>query len=126
MFQCGCATLTLRSGLSMVAGLSRRRSGKREKTKMSERTLSANNAGGPGGLMLSLDAPAGARAELSGLPGWNLADLYPGIDSPVLARDLEQAASDAESFAARYQNKLAEIAGRDGASGLYRVLAEYE
>jgi oligoendopeptidase F len=93
---------------------------------MSERTLSASNAGGPGGLMLSPVAPAGARAELSGLPGWNLTDLYPGIDSPVLVRDLEQAASDAESFAARYQGKLAEIAARDGASGLHRVLTEFE
>jgi oligoendopeptidase F len=93
---------------------------------MSERTQSANNAPVHRG---QAHSPEGSGAKGSGigdLPGWNLADLYPGIDSPLLARDLDQAASDAESFAARYQGKLAEIAAGEGSAGLTRVLTEFE
>ncbi len=72
------------------------------------------------------EAAAGAAASLDGLPGWDLTDLYPAMDSPVLARDLEQAASDAESFSARYQGRLTEIAKNEGSAGLYRVLTEFE
>jgi oligoendopeptidase F len=95
---------------------------------VSERTLSARNAGISGGPQLSsADASGGAVAgALGDLPAWNLADLYPGIDSPALARDLEQAATDADSFAARYQGKLADIAGGEGSAGLTRVLTEFE
>ena len=35
------------------------------------------------------------RAALDGLPQWDLSDLYPGRDSPALARDLTQLAGDA-------------------------------
>jgi oligoendopeptidase F len=94
---------------------------------VSERTLSARNAGGAGHPLSSADASSGAAANAFGdLPAWNLADLYPGIDSPALARDLEQAATDADSFAARYQGKLADIAAREGSTGLTRVLTEFE
>ncbi len=94
---------------------------------MSERTLSARNAGGVGHPLSSADASSGAAANAFGdLPAWNLADLYPGIDSPALARDLEQAATDADSFSARYQGKLADIAAREGSTGLTRVLTEFE
>jgi oligoendopeptidase F len=72
------------------------------------------------------DAAAGSAAPLADLPAWNLADLYPAMDSPALSRDMEQAASDAESFAARYQGKLGEIAASEGSAGLHRVLTEFE
>jgi len=71
-------------------------------------------------------ASASAATSLGDMPGWNLADLYPASDSPELLRDLEQAASDAETFAARYQGQLAELAASEGSSGLYRVLTEFE
>jgi oligoendopeptidase F len=91
---------------------------------MTERNLLAGAARRYG--VFSPESAGAQLGEAGDLPAWNLADLYPAIDSPVLARDLEQAASDAESFAARYQNKLAEIAAGEGSSGLYRVLTEFE
>jgi oligoendopeptidase F len=91
---------------------------------MMERNLPAREAGRHG---VHSPETAGGRMEgLGDLPAWNLADLYPAIDSPALARDLEQAASDAESFAARHQGKLAEIAAGEGSAGLHRVLTEFE
>jgi oligoendopeptidase F len=97
---------------------------------MTERHFSAGQLGpnnfGPH-QVLAPEAPAGARmAEPGELPAWNLADLYPAMDSPALIRDLEQAASDAESFAARHQGKLAAVAAGEGSAGLYRVLTEFE
>ncbi len=71
-------------------------------------------------------AAGASAAGLGELPGWNLADLYASTDSPVLARDLEQGASDADTFAARYQGKLAGILSSEGAQGLTRVLTEFE
>ncbi len=79
-------------------------------------TLAAEGGGGAGGAMTGL----------GDLPAWNLADLYPSMDSPALVRDLDQAASDAESYAARYQGRLSEIAGGEGSAGLARVLDEFE
>jgi oligoendopeptidase F len=76
--------------------------------------------------LLAPDTATGAASGLGDLPAWNLADLYPAIDSPALARDLDQAASDAESYAARYQGRLAEIAEKEGSAGLTRVLTEFE
>ena len=35
-----------------------------------------------------------ARAELGALPEWDLADLYPAPDSPLLRQDLERAYQD--------------------------------
>jgi oligoendopeptidase F len=91
---------------------------------MIERNFSAREAGRCGAL--SPETAGGRMEGLGDLPAWNLADLYPAIDSPALARDLEQAASDAESFAARHQGKLAEIAAGEGSAGLHRVLTEFE
>ena len=49
---------------------------------------------------------AGAEPKALGpLPEWDLADLYPGRDSPELRRDLEALASEAASFRARYEEK---------------------
>ena len=37
-------------------------------------------------------------SKLGALPEWNLNDLYPGLDSPEIKRDLEQADSDCAAF----------------------------
>jgi oligoendopeptidase F len=60
--------------------------------------------------------------ELGPLPRWDLADLYPGRDSPELARDLDGSEADASAFRDRYQGKLEDLAG----SALGKAIAEYE
>jgi oligoendopeptidase F len=67
------------------------------------------------------DAATAARAE-DRLPEWDLADLYPGRDSPELAADLAAAARDAKSFAERYRGRLD---GLDGGA-LGAAIADYE
>ena len=67
------------------------------------------------------DAAAPARAE-DRLPEWDLADLYPGRDSPQLAADLAAAADAATAFAARYQGRLDALDG----DALGAAIADYE
>src|SRR5712691_9444552 len=72
-------------------------------------------------------ADAGARpakegTPLGALPEWDLADLYPGRDSPELARELAALAADATAFQARYQGRLAQLSGAE----LGAAVAEYE
>ena len=70
-------------------------------------------------------ADAAARTEqaaLGPLPEWDLADLYPGRDSPKLTRDLADLAAAASAFRARYQGGLGELSG----AGLGEGVAEYE
>lgn len=71
-------------------------------------------------------APAHEGA-LGALPTWNLADLYPAMDSPAYAADLDTAAAGATAFASRYEGKLAALlAGPDGGAALYESIAAYE
>src|SRR3954465_5096547 len=42
--------------------------------------------------------PAAKSAKPGALPEWNLADLYPAIDSPELKRDLDRADADSIAF----------------------------
>ncbi len=44
---------------------------------------------------------------LGGLPEWDLADLYTGINVPELARDLEKASVDIVAFETRWKGTLA-------------------
>ncbi len=68
-------------------------------------------------------APGGEQgAMLGGLPEWDLADLYPGRDSPGLAQDLARLAADADAFAGRYAGRLAELGGTE----LGAAVAAYE
>jgi oligoendopeptidase F len=61
------------------------------------------------------------------LPRWRLDDLYSGLDSPVYAEDLKQAARDCRQFAANYRGALAGLlAGPDAAQRLYEAIAAYE
>src|SRR5437879_1738954 len=64
---------------------------------------------------------AGAAA-LGPLPEWDLSDLYPGRDSPELARDLVDLAAQASAFRARYEGRLAALTGAE----LAAAVAQYE
>ncbi|HZP71141.1 MAG TPA: oligoendopeptidase F, partial [Pseudolabrys sp.] len=55
------------------------------------------------------------------LPEWNLKDLYPGLDSPEVKRDLEQADKECAAFEQDFKGRLAALAAGDGAG---RALAE--
>ena len=68
-----------------------------------------------------IDHPSEA-ATLHDLPRWDLADLYPGPDSPELAADLDRAETDAAAFNARWAGKLASLDGAD----LGRAIAAFE
>ncbi len=56
------------------------------------------------------------------LPGWDLSDLYKGIDDPRIDADFEKYRKFCRSFAKKYKGKLA---GLDGAE-LARALRSYE
>jgi oligoendopeptidase F len=74
-------------------------------------------------------AQSGALAEtdLGVLPEWNLADLYPGMDSPEFTGDLARASEECARFAADYRGKLGEIANGAAASEtLYEAIRRYE
>src|SRR5215207_3728062 len=60
--------------------------------------------------------------RLGPLPEWDLADLYPGRDSPELQRDLAALAADAAAFRARWQGRLGESSGAE----LGAAVAAYE
>jgi oligoendopeptidase F len=72
-------------------------------------------------------SPAEARARaaqaLGVLPEWNLRDLYPSMDSPDYARDLEAVALACKSFAADYKGRLATLASE---GGLLTAIRRYE
>ncbi|MFO1188529.1 MAG: M3 family oligoendopeptidase [Alphaproteobacteria bacterium] len=56
------------------------------------------------------------------LPQWDLADLYPGPNSPALAADFAEARQAAEAFEKQYKDRLAKL---DSAS-FGRAIADYE
>src|SRR5260370_40140404 len=66
--------------------------------------------------------PAKEGTPLGPLPEWDLADLYPGRDSPELAGDLAALAADAAAFRDRVQGRLAELSGAE----LGAAVAGYE
>jgi oligoendopeptidase F len=69
-------------------------------------------------------ARAGAF-KLGGLPEWNLADLYPAIDAPEVARDLERADTECVAFEEDYKGKLAALAA-EGGHALAEAVKRYE
>jgi oligoendopeptidase F len=60
--------------------------------------------------------------ELGTLPGWDLSDLYPGVDSAELKADLARMEQDAKDFAAAYAGKLADLEG----DRLAQAIRDYE
>ena len=73
-------------------------------------------------------AHAGGAAEaLGALPEWDVAHLYPAMDSPAFAADVERAAVEARRFAELYRGKLAALAAREDASvALAEAVKAYE
>ncbi|MGH6788895.1 MAG: M3 family oligoendopeptidase, partial [Pseudolabrys sp.] len=70
---------------------------------------------------------AKSSSKPGALPEWNLADLYPGLDSPALKSDLEKAESDCAAFEQSYKGRLAEMAAGEGAgAALAEVVKRYE
>ena len=59
---------------------------------------------------------------LGALPEWDLADLYPGPDSPLLSADLDRAEAEAHAFAEGYKGRLDALDG----DALGAAVAEYE
>jgi oligoendopeptidase F len=64
-------------------------------------------------------------AKLGDLPEWNLKDLYPGLDSPEVKRDLELADSECAAFEQDFKGRLAALAA-GGGGGLAKAVARYE
>ena len=61
------------------------------------------------------------------LPEWNLDDLYPGLDSPELKRDLARIDADCAAFEEVHRGKLAGVvAAPDAGTQLATVLHDYE
>ena len=61
------------------------------------------------------------------LPVWNLDDLYPGMASPEVERDLTRAAEDSAAFETRYKGRLAAIAADpQGGEQLAEAIRAYE
>ncbi|TVR08422.1 MAG: M3 family oligoendopeptidase [Salinarimonadaceae bacterium] len=70
---------------------------------------------------------ASLNAALGNLPEWNLADLYPGMDSSEFAADMARAKTDCAAFAQAWRGRLDEIArGEDAARKLYEIILAYE
>ncbi|HEY1475564.1 MAG TPA: M3 family oligoendopeptidase [Pseudolabrys sp.] len=65
--------------------------------------------------------------KLGVLPEWNLADLYPGPDSPELKWDLENAETRCVVFEADFKGKLAELAtGPNAGEALAAAVRRFE
>ena len=61
------------------------------------------------------------------LPEWNLADLYPGRDSPEVTTALERAAGESLAFAERWRGKLGEVAaGPEAGARLAEAVRAFE
>jgi len=70
---------------------------------------------------------AGPGPGLSGLPEWNLADLYAGLDDPRIARDLDRSDSESLAFEETYKGKLAALAaGAEAGRALTQAVKRYE
>ena len=62
------------------------------------------------------------KAAATALPTWNLNDLYPGRDSPELARDFDRVAREAKDFRGRFEGKVGSLDG----DGLGAAIEAYE
>ena len=70
---------------------------------------------------------AAPSSKLGSLPEWNLNDLYPGLDSPELKRDLDEADAECAAFEEAFKGKLqAMAAGADAGKKLAEAVKRYE
>ncbi len=68
-----------------------------------------------------------AKPKAARLPEWNLSDLYPGIDAPQIARDLDRVDAECLAFEADYKGRLAEETARPGGGvWLAQAVRRYE
>src|SRR5436305_7265497 len=68
-----------------------------------------------------------AAPDLGPLPEWNLADLYPSMESELYSADVARAEAECKSFAAEYRGKLQEIArSPDAGTALAVAVRRYE
>ncbi|SKA12216.1 M3 family oligoendopeptidase [Consotaella salsifontis] len=74
----------------------------------------------------SSPASGAASSTTEKLPEWNLADLYPQMDSPLIADDLSASASDAAAFQTRWRGHLGEEAAKPGGGQIAEALATFE
>ncbi|MBN9016635.1 MAG: M3 family oligoendopeptidase [Rhizobiales bacterium] len=72
------------------------------------------------------DSGRAVAAALGDLPEWNLADLYPGTQSPQLLADLQKAAQDAVAFESSWKGTLATLAAEGGLVEPIRALEVLE
>src|SRR6266850_8399007 len=68
------------------------------------------------------ESAATGQKDLGPLPEWDLADLYPGRESPELTRDLAGLGTQAAAFRGRHQGRLGDLSG----AALGAAVAEYE
>ncbi|MEW6449041.1 MAG: M3 family oligoendopeptidase [Pseudomonadota bacterium] len=72
-------------------------------------------------------AKAKSKSALGALPEWNLADLYPSIDSPKVKSDLEAAEVECVSFENAYKGQLEKLAtGPNPGAALAVAVKRYE
>jgi oligoendopeptidase F len=68
-----------------------------------------------------------ASKSLGALPEWNLADLYPAMESPAVKQDLDRGENECIEFEKAYKGRLAAIAaGADAGKVLAAAVRRYE
>ena len=72
-----------------------------------------------------MDARTATDTEFGNLPEWNLADLYPAMDSEEYAQDILNCQKDAETFEQHYAGKLEDVLAKNPRD-LALAIAEYE
>ena len=60
--------------------------------------------------------------ELGALPEWDLSDLYPGMNSQELSRDLEEIGTAVTTFSNHYKGKISALTG----DALAKAIITYE
>ena len=77
--------------------------------------------------LVTQSADSSGAEALGTLPEWDLSDLYPSIDSPEVAADLEATLATCKAFEAENRGRLGEILGASGGPGhLAGIIARYE
>jgi oligoendopeptidase F len=72
-------------------------------------------------------ARAAVKSPLSGLPEWNLGDLYAAPEAPEVRRDLDRLDADCLAFEEAHKGRLAGLAGAPGAgAALAAAVRRYE
>jgi oligoendopeptidase F len=76
---------------------------------------------------VAAEALPASSPDLGALPEWNLADLYPSMESELYSADLARAEAECKAFAAEYRGKLEEIAqSEEAGTALAVAVRRYE